>query len=147
VPTPYGEISKIKGAVGQGVLRPDGTRSKAIAEVFWALVQGKDSDFAKAPGIRAHRRLTIISSSDELDDNLITYFVGQALAESLADTTINHIDEINWLPNLGNGVLLRRSPEGVRAFTTNDTRGSFLEETMECEWQEIDLDQPWPPTK
>jgi hypothetical protein len=146
VPDPFDScFSQIRQEVREGVSLPDDKRCPSIQAKLWETVLDKDSDFAQIADRLSRRRLIIVTSDSELDDRLLRYYISQCLAEFLDCPEIRYIDEISWLPNLGNGALLTRMPEGVKCFVDWNDRDSPLEEPMRCSWREANLQHLIPP--
>jgi len=146
VPDPYDRcFPQIRQEVREGVLLPDSSRCKSLQGMFWDTVIDKDSDFAKASDRPSRCRLVIVTSDSELDDRLLRYYVCQCLIEFFGYSEIRYVDEINWLPNLGNGVLVTRTPQGVKCLVDWGDRGDSLEEPQRCNWQEVNLEGLIPP--
>jgi hypothetical protein len=146
VPEPYGNLARIRDEVREGVLSCDGTRNPSIQHILWERVKDKDSDFAKVIDHHFQRRLVIVTSDSELDDRFLRYYVCQCLAEFFSCPEIRYIDEISWLPNLGNGVLLARKSDSVKCLVDWNDRESSHEEPRQCNWHEVSLSGYLPPS-
>ena len=114
--------------------------------MFWDRVIEKDSDFAKASNRPSRCRLVIATSDSELDDRLVRYYVCQCLMEFFSYPEIRYVDEISWLPNVGNGILITRISEGVKCLVDWCDRDGSLEEPQRCNWQEMNLEGLIPPS-
>jgi len=145
VPEPYGNPARIRDEVREGVLLYDDIRLPSIQNILWERVKDKDSDFAKLADHRLRHRLVMVTSDSELDDRILCYYVCQCLAEFFSCPEIRYIDEISWLPNLGNGVLLVRIHDGAQCLVDWSDRNFLLEEPRQCNWREVSLSGYLPP--
>lgn len=113
-------------------------------------IDRKNLNFRDVSPTEYVRRITVVTSSDRLQDPLNRHIACRRIKESLLAFERRYFDEVQWLPDLGNGAIfwVETLDEDARVRCVADwrdgPRASPCDEAEDCCWQEVDLDCDFP---
>ena len=117
---------------------------------FWATIETKNAKFKKVDPSKYVRRISVVTSTDRLQIRLSRHIACRQIKDSILALTSRYFEEIQWLPDEGNGAIfwveIVEGEERVRCVTDwrDDPAHPHHGDLENCYWQEIDLDSEVP---
>jgi len=121
-----------------------------ISSYFWDSIERKNLKFKDTSPLEYVRRIVLVTSIDRLQDPLNRHTACRQIKDAILAFERRHFEEIQWLPDLGNGALfwVETGDEGVKvrcmADWRDDVADSYWGDHENCYWQEVDLDSNIP---
>lgn len=121
-----------------------------IGSYFWPSIEEKNLQLKNASPPEHVRRIAIVTSIGRLQDPLNRHIACQQIRDSILAFERRHFEEIQWLPDLGNGATfwVETGDEEVKVRCLADWRdgptGPHRGDRENCYWREVDLDSEIP---
>jgi hypothetical protein len=121
-----------------------------IGDHFWDAIDKKNAKFKDVDQSKYVRRISVVTSTGCLQNPLNRHTACRQIRDSILALTPRHIEEVQWLPDEGNGAVLWVETVGgterVRCVADwrDDPAHSHFGDFENCYWQEVDLDSKVP---
>jgi hypothetical protein len=121
-----------------------------IGSHFWPSIEKKNLQLKNVSSLDYARRITIVTSTGRLQDPLNRHIACQEIRDSILAFDKRHFEEIQWLPDSGNGAIFRVEIEDQKvrvqclADWRDDPTDPHREDRENCYWREVDLDSDIP---
>jgi hypothetical protein len=121
-----------------------------IGSYFWDSIIRKNLKFKDISPLEYVRRIVVVTSIDRLQNPLNRHIACRQIRDSILAFKRRYFEEVQWLPDLGNGAIfwVETSDGGakVRCVTDwgDDVVDPHWDDYENCYWREVDLDSTIP---
>lgn len=127
-----------------------GEAEEDIGNYLWDSIRRKNARFETAYNSGHLRRITVVTSTQSLQDPLNRHIACRQIRDSILIFEQRNFEELQWLLDNGNGAILwveaDDGNERVRCLCdwSDDPSSSHWGDYLNCHWQEVDLDSEIP---
>lgn len=123
---------------------------RLIGSHFWPSIEKKNLQLKNVSPLEYVRRIAIVTSTGRLQDLLNRHIACRQIKDSILAFERRHFEEIQWLPDLGNGAIFRVETADGEAKVhcmvdwRDDSTDPHRGDRANCYWQEVNLDSKIP---